>query len=191
MKFTPAMVSAAEIVLRGYISDPKISAAGAFLEAYEAFLDAGTKKARQKREGEPEGFDGFYSAFPRRIGRRAAAKAYGSALKRSTQEIILAGCKRYAESVKGTEQQYIKHPATWLNADGWKDELGRLTLAAVAFEETNLPGWLKRLEIFSGKTDSPRGTWRASWGPKPNESGTKVPKAAIDEYYRLYPKKTG
>lgn len=69
------------------------------------------------------GFDEFYSAFPKHVGKGAAVKAYASALGRATAEAILAGAKRLAEYKAGTDKQFIQNPATWLNADGWLDEI--------------------------------------------------------------------
>ena len=35
---------------------------------------------------------------------------------------IMAGVGRYAQSVAGFEQRYIKHPASWLIERRWEDE---------------------------------------------------------------------
>ena len=39
--------------------------------------------------------------------------------------MILSGLNRYIEywKSKGTEQQYIPYPATWLNGEKWNDEV--------------------------------------------------------------------
>lgn len=79
-------------------------------------------KARKKQPEEPEGFQQFYETYPRRVRRRAAAKAFRSALARATLEEILTGTARASIEAVGKHQEFIAHPATWLNADGWKDE---------------------------------------------------------------------
>lgn len=71
---------------------------------------------------EPEGFQEFYEKYPRREGRRTAARAFKTALKRAPPETILAGAARYSIATLGTERHFVKLPATWLNGDHWKDE---------------------------------------------------------------------
>lgn len=188
----PAQITAAEAILRPFITDPSISVAGLFLQAYNAFEDARpSRKAKvaKARQDEPEGFSAFYDVFPRHEARRDAAKAYCGALSRAPAGIILAGAQRYATLMAGTEPKFIKLPATYLRADCWKDEAPQLAIVPVAFEDCSSDSWLRRLEVWAGKTESPRGTWRAAWGPKPKEPGCKVPESAKTEYLRLYPPK--
>jgi hypothetical protein len=68
-------------------------------------------------------FDTFWQCYPRRVAKLAAKKAYDKALKSATHEEIMAGVERYAYHTRTTEHQFIKHPASWLNAGCWEDEL--------------------------------------------------------------------
>jgi len=68
-------------------------------------------------------FDQFWACFPRRVAKLAAKKAYDKALKQTTHQEIMAGVERYAFHTRNTEHQFIKHPASWLNAGCWEDEL--------------------------------------------------------------------
>ena len=86
-----------------------------------AELDAPTT-GQPRPEPEPAGFAEFYAAYPRHVARRAAAKAYAKALTRAAPETILAGARRLAADPNLPEPRYIRHPATWLNADGWADD---------------------------------------------------------------------
>jgi hypothetical protein len=63
----------------------------------------------------------FWNEYPRKSDKRAATKAFKSALNRAKFEDILAGVIRYANDANLPEQRYIKHPATWLNADAWEN----------------------------------------------------------------------
>lgn len=54
----------------------------------------------------------------------------------------------------------------------------------VAFEDCGHRSWIKRLEVFNGKTDSPKGTWSQKWGPMPGKPGCKVPPAAEAAFNR-------
>ncbi|SDD28326.1 phage replication protein O [Paenibacillus sp. UNCCL117] len=67
----------------------------------------------------------FYSAYPRRISKAAAQKAW-SALEKSPDydpELIIQNTRNYAETCKllGTETRYIPHPSTYLNQKRFED----------------------------------------------------------------------
>ena len=68
-----------------------------------------------------EMFSEFWNEYPRKSDKRAATKAFKSALNRAKFEDILAGVIKYANDPNLPEQRYIKHPATWLNADAWEN----------------------------------------------------------------------
>jgi hypothetical protein len=70
-------------------------------------------------------FDQFYEVYPRKKAKGNAKKAFKNALARATAEELLAGVKRYAAECVGREAQFIKMPASWLNADCWLDEPDR------------------------------------------------------------------
>jgi len=77
--------------------------------------------SRSVLNGSSELFRAFYETFPLHKSRRAAEKAYISALKRASPEQILIGAQRYAAD-PARKPEFTKHPASWLNADGWLDE---------------------------------------------------------------------
>ena len=64
-------------------------------------------------------FDEFWKEYPRKSDKRAALKAFRSALTRADFEEILTGTIQYANDPNLPEPKFIKHPATWLNADAW------------------------------------------------------------------------
>lgn len=66
-------------------------------------------------------FDEFWKEYPRKSDKRAALRAFRSALNRTSFEVILAGVIRFANDPNLPEMKYIKHPATWLNADAWEN----------------------------------------------------------------------
>ena len=75
----------------------------------------------------PPGFEEFWSAYPRKVGKDAAAKAFA---KRRVGSELLATMLRALASQRQSEQwqrdrgQYVPHPATWLNEGRWQDEDG-------------------------------------------------------------------
>lgn len=75
-----------------------------------------------------EHFAEFYAAYPRKVGKGAAAKAYAKATKDTDPAAILAGLRNAVEvwRATGTEDRFIPHPATWLNAGRWADEQPKL-----------------------------------------------------------------
>ena len=66
-------------------------------------------------------FNEFWKEYPRKSDKRAALKAFRSALNRASFEEILAGVLRYSQDPNLPETRFIKHPATWLNADAWEN----------------------------------------------------------------------
>lgn len=73
---------------------------------------------RRRRAAEPAGFAEWYLAYPRHDSRPAAATAYGRALERATADVLLAAALRHRHD-PNRQDTYTKHPATWLNNDGW------------------------------------------------------------------------
>jgi hypothetical protein len=65
-------------------------------------------------------FEAFWEAYPRKVAKLAAEKAFTKA--RAPAAELVAGAKRYAIEREGQDPKYTKHPATWLNGGGWLDE---------------------------------------------------------------------
>jgi hypothetical protein len=76
-----------------------------------------------------EDFDSFYQAFPKKVKREDAMRAWG---KRSREKMwpgldfILTRLEVQKASEEWTKDggKYIPHPATWLNGGRWADEIG-------------------------------------------------------------------
>jgi hypothetical protein len=83
----------------------------------------GRKKKKETAES-AETFESFWQAYPKRVAKEAARKAYDKAIEGGvTGATLLAGAQRYAVERQGQPPRYTKHPATWLNAGCWEDEL--------------------------------------------------------------------
>ena len=65
-------------------------------------------------------FDEFWNAYPRKLDKGKAFRAFRSALKRATFEDILAGVIAYRNDPK-RNPDFTKYPASWLNADSWEN----------------------------------------------------------------------
>lgn len=80
-----------------------------------------SKSSNPPNEIEGE-FECWYSAYPRREGRGQALRAYRTARKKVSAEILLNAVKRDARRFEGKDRQFIPHPATWLNGERWADD---------------------------------------------------------------------
>lgn len=69
-----------------------------------------------------DGFDLFWSNYPRKVGKGAARKAWKAALKKTSAE-MLQECALLYRFTCPKDPQYIAHPATWLNAERWLDDV--------------------------------------------------------------------
>jgi hypothetical protein len=69
----------------------------------------------------PSDFDVFWAAYPRRVGKLAAMKAYQRARMIATSQDILAGVELYKIHMP-SDLNFIAHPATFLNQGRWMDE---------------------------------------------------------------------
>jgi hypothetical protein len=68
----------------------------------------------------------FWRAYPRKTEKKSALSKLDAIRKsgRVLWSVFIAGVKRYAAHIVGTEERYIKHPTTWLNRGCWDDEHG-------------------------------------------------------------------
>ncbi|MCA0358716.1 MAG: hypothetical protein LCH78_18030 [Proteobacteria bacterium] len=77
----------------------------------------------RKADREPEGFEAFWSVYPRRVGKDAARKAFAKASRRTSLADLIAAVRRDAESQwRDRPPDMIPHPSTWLNQARWEDE---------------------------------------------------------------------
>jgi hypothetical protein len=75
----------------------------------------GKKTPSPRGEAAPDRFDEFWSVYPRKADKADARRAWAKAIKSTDPDRLIAAAKRYAISVHGSEAQFIKHGATWLN----------------------------------------------------------------------------
>jgi hypothetical protein len=67
----------------------------------------------------------FWQSYPKRVDKAAALRKLDQ-IRRGAKvpwAALIGGVQRYAESVRGKDQQYTKGPAAWLNAGKWDDEI--------------------------------------------------------------------
>lgn len=66
-------------------------------------------------------FASFWKAYPRRVGKKAALRAWAKA-NLPPVDTILSAIERQKRSDQWREERYVPHPATWLNGRRWEDE---------------------------------------------------------------------
>lgn len=68
-------------------------------------------------------FQAFWAEYPRRIGKKAALKAFQNARDRPRIDDLLESIRKAKASPQWAKEggQYIPHPATWLNRGQWAD----------------------------------------------------------------------
>lgn len=70
----------------------------------------------------PEKFEEFWQAYPRKVSKGGALKAWAKAVKATDPATLIAGAMRYAAERNGQDPTYTKHAATWLNQGCWADD---------------------------------------------------------------------
>lgn len=80
-------------------------------------LDAASPHARAPDDG----FEEFWRTYPRKVGKPQARKAWSKL--NGHREAVVPGLVPWARYwSERAEPQFIPHPATWLNREGWNDE---------------------------------------------------------------------
>jgi hypothetical protein len=124
-------------------------------------------------------FDEWWKAYPRKVEKGGAKKKYTSIVKlgQATIAEMLDGAKAYRDAKAGTEARFIKHPTTWLNNGCWADE--RNPAAAPQSNGANVDAfWRERIPKFQKD-----GAWSTgALGPRPGESGCRVPAHILEEF---------
>ena len=94
-------------------------------QSYRSKLPTNTVKEPVKEIGKRtvSGFDEFWEVYPKKVGKQAALKNWKKLKCDDNADHIISKAKEFAESVKGQDRQYIKHPQGWLTDGRWDDEL--------------------------------------------------------------------
>lgn len=79
--------------------------------------------SNKKRGSGGKDFDAFWSAYPKKVGKQAAIKAFKKV--NVNIDVLIDAVKKQKESSQWQKDggQYIPNPATWLNQGRWEDEV--------------------------------------------------------------------
>lgn len=76
------------------------------------------------RERADDGFERFWAAYPRKVAKPDARRAYPKAIARIASPdpcgVLIAALDRMRPD--WCDPRFIPHPSTWLNREGWNDE---------------------------------------------------------------------
>ena len=118
------------------LGQPKVSPKSALSQEERGRRGVGEEKDKHTARASPlpsrgsagdPGFTMFWSAYPRKIAKANAMKAWAK-IAPSTDMLdeIIAAVKLHSTTRDWTKDdgQFIPHPATWLNARRWEDAIG-------------------------------------------------------------------
>lgn len=75
----------------------------------------------------PDAFERFWAAYPKKIGKRAAFRAWKTATGGKhpivDPDTLVTAAAAYAHTRAGQDPRYTKHPQGWLTAGRWDDNL--------------------------------------------------------------------
>jgi len=162
--------------------------------ATQALLKDSSPPARADggKPAAPEGFDEFWRAYPRRVGKKHAEGAYAKALTKASPAVLIAGARFYAMEQKFTDKEFIKHPRTWLNGECWTDEPDTPPPPPLDADEAatlpplGVPGsGVAPADPFGGDRHMARQAPRYTTAPKPSTTDQRVAEGLrLADYYR-------
>ena len=90
-------------------------------------------ESESKTELRSRAFDAFWSAYPKKVGKEAARKAYAKV--KVDADVLIRAVERQKLSTQWKKDggQYIPNPATWLNQGRWEDELTTPTQVSMSY----------------------------------------------------------
>lgn len=89
----------------------------------------GEKEQHLRSADADPAFDAFWLAYPRKVGKGQARKAWSKALRAAPAETITTAAAAFSAQ-PGRDPQFTPHPATWLNGERWLDEPTQLRAVA-------------------------------------------------------------
>lgn len=125
LRMTPKEI---ETGLKALIDKGFFIIASGVLAARKPLAIPETEESREETEAKGRRFDAFWSAYPRKVAKDDARKAFeklnpGDELLAS----LLSALKVQALDPDWQKERgkFVPHPATWLNGSRWTDEVGQ------------------------------------------------------------------
>lgn len=118
---------------------PKTPASRAAITPMNPKVEPPLTQRANARPAQPVGFAEFWAAYPRKVGRGQAERAFRTATKGTEAGTIIAALSAYPFDL--SRPQFIPHASTWLNGQRWLDQIDTRdpVLAAVGFYDQPEP----------------------------------------------------
>lgn len=126
------------------------------------------KKKLPKKEKYTAEFEAFWLGYPRKLNcsKLMAFRAWNK-LDDDEQAQAVAALPAFQRMMRGKDEQYIPHPATWLNQKRFET----IQVIAVPSPAANAqPDWAAIMRLYRITSD-----WKQDNGPPPGSAGCKVP----------------
>lgn len=75
-----------------------------------------------KRQSEQAEFADWWQAYPRKVAKGRAAKAYRAARRKADADTLLAAVRAQSDTLMAKGPEFCPHPTTWLHGERWADE---------------------------------------------------------------------
>lgn len=100
-----------------------------------------TQDKDKDKDNSASPFESFWAAYPRKVGKQAAKKAFSKVSVSVKTLIDAVNSQKNSEQWRKDNGQYIPNPATWLNQGRWDDVLTEAG-AQQTKEEYHVGTWL-------------------------------------------------
>ena len=100
-----------------------------------------TQDKDKDKDNSASPFESFWAAYPRKVGKQAAKKAFSKVSVPVKTLIDAVNSQKNSEQWRKDNGQYIPNPATWLNQGRWDDVLTEAG-AQQTKEEYHVGTWL-------------------------------------------------
>lgn len=110
-----------ESIIRDSVaSPPETVAPGTEEQGNRGTVSSASAKAERE-------FTEWYAAYPRKRAKGQAIKAYKTARKKVSHEVLMEALQAQLEALTAKGPEFIPYPATWLNGERWTDEVAQTT----------------------------------------------------------------
>ncbi|WP_315769005.1 hypothetical protein [Bradyrhizobium sp. SZCCHNR2012] len=148
----------------------------------------GRKEKSRSLAKEPQGFSEWYEAYPRKVARQDALRAFQKVVPAQiSAEALIARTRQYAadwSSRPREDLKYCPYPARWLNSgrhfeqhdmntDTAEPRIALLPIDPCRFTQSD---WMERLELHRQGRPWPE----RHWGPAPGQPGCLVPSELLE-----------
>lgn len=82
-------------------------------------------------------FAEWWSLYPRKVGKQAAARRYATARKKVSAQDLLDGLRSQLPAMQASDPKFVPHPETWLSQGRWEDEV------TTAADDSADEGWFQ------------------------------------------------